>query len=252
MRLGVLGHGSLEPHPLRGAPGFAVEGAGGTILLDLGPGSVRRWPLLGLGVADVKGACLTHFHVDHTSDLGYLLFLRRYFQPLAEGELLVIGPPGLGAFHAALHAAWGYLLEPRPAQAITLVEATSGAFGVAGLRVEALEVRHDPDQPALGFRIADGDRVLAYTGDTTFGPWLDPLLQGADLALVECSFPAGQANFRHLDASQAGRAASRAGVKRLGLVHLKGDVDPAELCSQAAAEFRGEVLVPGEGVWIEI
>jgi len=252
MEVAVLGTGSMDPYPGRGAPAYAVRGPDGVILLDTGPGSCRHWPGVELQVRDIKGVFISHFHPDHVCDLAYVLFLRRYYRPRAQGEMPVIGPPGLNRFYDGLCAAYGRYLVPRDDQDLKITEARNGRFAVAGMDVDAMPVKHDAESVCLGFRVIHDNRTLAYTGDTGFGTWLDPVLEDADLALVECSLPETSQSDRHLNAVQAGAAAAGAGVKKLGLVHLKGDVDEDLLLSQAKKAFTGHVFIPPEDEWMRI
>jgi hypothetical protein len=89
---------------------------------------------------------------------------------------------------------------------------------VDGLSVTPFEVRHAAGAPAYGVRVGDGDRTLAYTGDTE---WTDALLEladGADLLLAEGYSPAPVR--WHLDLGSLAAHRDRLGCARLVLTHL--------------------------------
>ncbi len=84
----------------------------------------------------------------------------------------------------------------------------------------ALPVIHY-SMPAFGFRV-EGDRTLAYSGDTGPCSELVALGQGADLFICEATLddPKPEATSRgHLSADEARAASDDAGAKRLLLTH---------------------------------
>ncbi|WP_103351459.1 MBL fold metallo-hydrolase [Amycolatopsis sp. CA-128772] len=86
--------------------------------------------------------------------------------------------------------------------------------------------------PAFGVRVTDGDRVLAYSGDT--GPYaaLTELAAGADLFLCEADVPAPSPV--HLTPEDAARAGHAAG--KLVLTHLGPFLDPAQAADRAGTD----------------
>ena len=115
-------------------------------------------------------------------------------------------------------------------------------FHVGGLRVEPFAVRHPVE--AYGYRVDDGRRVLAFTGDTDECPALSPLLRDVDLAVMDAAFEQGRDAARgiHLTAERAAAAAVDAGgVRRLMLTHLPAWNDRDASRTAAATIWPGEV-----------
>ena len=56
-----------------GVPGV-VRAAGQHVLVDCGPGALRRLAQAGVGLHAVDAVLLTHYHTDHCADLAALLF----------------------------------------------------------------------------------------------------------------------------------------------------------------------------------
>ena len=94
MKLAVLGSGTAVPVPHRGAPGYLLRAGGKNLLLDCGPGALRKAAACGVGATDLDGILVTHFHPDHNLDVPALLFARNSpgFEP--GGRLLLAGPRG--------------------------------------------------------------------------------------------------------------------------------------------------------------
>jgi ribonuclease BN (tRNA processing enzyme) len=93
-------------------------------------------------------------------------------------------------------------------------------FTAAGLRVTAVPVEHY-DIEAYGFRV-EGERVLAYSGDTGPCDALAELARDADLFVCEATLERADLDGPergHLAADEAAAAAELAGAKRLLLTH---------------------------------
>ena len=82
--------------------------------------------------------------------------------------------------------------------------------------------------------------VVAYSCDTAPCDSVARLAQGADLLIHEAT---GAVPGGHSSAAQAGEIATRAGAKRLCLIHYQvwGGVDPGALIPEAQSTFAGPV-----------
>ena len=130
-------------------------------------------------------------------------------------------PPGA----ADVLAAWAALFPVSTApvfdrafdRGFAVEEYALGRRLVAGLAIELVALRHAA--PNCGIRVSDGERTLAYTGDTGPAPALVDLAHGADLLLAEGTLDAADHEHGHLDATEAARVAAAAGVGELVLTH---------------------------------
>ena len=84
------------------------------LLMDCGGGVVYRMAQLGVAWGEITHVALTHYHPDHVSDLVPLVMAFRYGQlPARQAPLVIVGPPGVGAFLERLTTAlWPSMLEP--------------------------------------------------------------------------------------------------------------------------------------------
>jgi len=246
VKLSVLGCSGSMPRPDSPASGYLVQSGGSRIALDLGSGALGTL----LRFADpfaLDALLLTHLHPDHCADFGALTVYRRYHpdQPYdpAEHRLPVHGPPETQQRLTRLYA---------PNSAELADTDLSDVFDFRGfaepMRIGEFEVRAVPVDhlcPAWGFRVTSPEGSLAYTGDTGPCDALEELAGDVDVLLAEASWTDGpdRPDGVHLSGRQAGRAAKRAGARRLLLTHLQPWVDAEEILAEAAAEFDGPVEV---------
>jgi ribonuclease BN (tRNA processing enzyme) len=212
VRLTVIGCSPAWPNPGSAQSGYLVEGAG-RLLVDCGPGVLSRlreredWPQL-------DAIAITHLHLDHVADLlGWLW-----------GVLM---GPGKGKPQPVLWLPKGGEQGLKPlADNLRDVFAVQEygdrePFEAAGFTITAYPTRH----AALphGFRITDGAKTLAFSGDSGPTPVLAELADGADLFLCEATQPDDEPAGLHLTA----REAIAVGAKRLILTHRPHELPPA-------------------------
>ncbi|MGZ4386046.1 MAG: MBL fold metallo-hydrolase [Gaiellaceae bacterium] len=235
MRLTVIGSSPAWPNPGGAHAGYLVEGKG-RLLLDCGPGVLARlrqregWPRL-------DAIAISHLHLDHFGDLVPWVWGTKTGPGvgLERPELLV--PPGGRELLSGLAAVIGSeddvfertfrLIEYRPGE----------SRAVAGFELVPLAVSHY-ERDAYGFRVSDGTRTLAYSGDCGPGPWLGRLARDCDLFLCEATLAGPEPGPRgHLSLAEAEQAFRASGARRLLVTHR-----PAELPLDGAAEPAREGL----------
>ena len=251
MKLCVLGSGTAIPHPDRGASGYACVEGDTALLLECGPGSTRRWPRHQLSFTSVRGILVTHHHVDHCADLAAVLFGRNVPEPPVDTPLWLGGPAGHGALLSGLEALYGPMVSAR-APTREVVELRDGdTFEVGPFSGRVREVRHA--EGALGVRVTAGGRTLAFSGDTGPCDALVELCRGADLAMLECSYPASRPSRSHLCTTSAAEMAIAAGVGRLLLTHFYPATDAVDVAREVRdGGYGGELLLARDGDEIRV
>lgn len=68
------------------------------------------------------------------------------------------------------------------------------------------------------------------------------LCRKADVAVLDCSFPANRPGPNHLHAGDCGRVAQEAGVKRLILSHFYPVAERYDVKRQAGRHFKGRII----------
>jgi ribonuclease BN (tRNA processing enzyme) len=233
VKLEVIGCSPAWPNPGGACSGYRVDG----LLLDCGPGTLpklrerERWP-------SVEAIAITHLHLDHWGDLIPWVWGNLYGPGSKTGSRPALWlPPGSGEELRPILSRLG--TEDMFERAFDVSEYEAGRpFTAAGLEVTAVPVVHY-DMDAYGFRV-EGERVLAYSGDSGPCPALAEVGRDADLFVCEATLERGELEGPvrgHLDVDEARAAARDAGAKHLLLTHR-----PAELSVPDGAELAHDGL----------
>lgn len=240
MRVVVLGSGTAVPTPDRFPAGYLVQHGTTNVLVDLGPGVLRRLAHVGVPLDAIDAVLLTHYHTDHCADVAALLFALRNPRYAGRPPLRIAGAPGLRALLGHLTAAWPWL-EPRGYE-LRVDEIAPGPLRIADLAIEAVAIEHT--DASLGYRIASpSGAIAAFSGDAVSCPALEVLARDADLFVCDAAFPSAVPGPGHMTPVEAGRAAAAARAKLLCLTHFYPECDGHDLAAEARAEFAGKILL---------
>jgi ribonuclease BN (tRNA processing enzyme) len=223
VRLTVVGSSPAWPNPGGAQSGYLLEGDG-RLLLDCGPGVLARlresesWP-------DVEAIAITHFHLDHWGDLVPWVWGTMFGLGNArERPVLWVyrgGRERLRDFGARLG------LETMFEDCFEVEEYTDDApFSAAGLEVTALRLPHYGLE-TYGFRVSNGDRTVAYSGDTGPSERLAELAHDADLFVCEATLERAELDGTprgHLSAEEATAAFAASGARRLLITHRPNEL----------------------------
>ncbi|MFH1630217.1 MAG: MBL fold metallo-hydrolase [Pseudomonadota bacterium] len=254
MKLIVLGSGTAIPLNERGSPSLVLLIEVAPVLFDIGPGTLRQLTRVGISHEKIERIFLTHFHPDHTADLIHLLFVTKNPAVLRRRNPFVItGPRGLRAFIKALQDAYNNWLTLPPEimriEELDTGEKTKSKYG--RFTVTTAPMNHTPN--SLAYRVEDGTgKAVVYSGDTGVCDEITDVARGADLLVLESSFPDEDACEGHLTPSMAGRIATLAGVKRLLLIHFYPECLRADIASQCRRTYGGELILGEDLLHISI
>jgi ribonuclease BN (tRNA processing enzyme) len=212
LTLTVLGCSGSYASPGGACSGYLVQGAGATVWLDAGPGTLATLQEH-VGLDAIDAVVLSHEHPDHWRDLeGYLVACRYGKRPRA--GIPVYAPAGLRD-----HAYFD--LEP------TFVwheVADRDAISVGDLRIAFSRTDHNVE--TLAVRVDGDGGSLGYSADSGPGWSLEALGPSLDLALCEATLASDEeGKVQHMSARQAGLSARASGVRRLLLTHLWPTLD---------------------------
>ncbi len=247
MKLIVLGSGTAIPLHDRGSPSLILMIGGSPVLFDIGPGTLRQLTRVGISYERIEQIFLTHFHPDHTADLIHFLFASKNPAVLRRRKPFVItGPSGLSELINALQDAYHtWLTLPPEMMRIEEIDISKKVKSdYVNFTVTTSPTNHTPN--SLAYRVENrSGKTVVYSGDTGFCDEIVDLAKGADLLVLECSFPDGDETEGHLTPSLAGRIATLAGVARLVLIHFYPECLRNDITSQCRQSYQGE-LVLGE------
>ncbi|MFB0532593.1 MAG: MBL fold metallo-hydrolase [Desulfatiglandales bacterium] len=254
MEIIILGSGTTIPLAERASPSVAIFIEDQLLLMDMGPGTVRQMSIAGLKHEDIDYIAISHFHPDHTADLIHFIFVTRHPPILHKRKpFTIIGPKGFSQFLMLLKRPYGDWLDLPSGlmriEELSTVEKNKKEFD--GFRILSAPLNHTPH--SLGLRIQDrvGNTVV-YSGDTGYCDEIIDLAQGADLLILESSFPDGKGIFGHLTPSEAGDIAKRSGVKRLLLTHFYPECLRSNIESQCRKTYQGELILAADLMHIKV
>lgn len=237
----ILGSGTGMPSLRRGAPGLLLFSGTSQIAIDSGSGAMRNMLKAGVTCRDIDLLLYTHIHPDHIADLVPILFACRYSELPREKELTCAGGPGFKKYFNKLRRVYGSWIEPA-AYSLTIKELLSRPLDWGEIKISSKPMAHLPE--SVGFRIEWKDgRSIVISGDTDFCEPLVTLASGADLLVLECSFPDEKKVEGHLTPSLAGRIATESGCRRLLLTHLYPVCDRFDIVSQCRQAYSGEIIL---------
>jgi len=247
MKLTIIGSGDAFGSGGRLNTCFRIETSGRALLLDCGASSLPALKARGIDPNALDGVLLSHLHGDHFGGLVFLV-MDGHFLSRRERPLLIAGPPGTRErLDAALE-----IFFPRsttikwrfPWQVVEIAPGTPAEF--LGLSVRTVEVVHQSGAPSTAVRISDGNRVLAYSGDTEWTDALVSVANGADLFIVEC-YEHTRAVSGHMNWTKLREMIPVLKARRIMVTHM----NPSMLAKLEEVRASG-VLVASDGLVLEV
>lgn len=275
MKLTLLGTGTPSPLTHRAGSSYLVTLDDELLLIDCGPGCVRRLLKKGISPAQITSLIFTHLHYDHCVDYGYL-GLTHWDQGAGKiPELEVYGPapvkkmtnllfgeegvygPDLAA--RTLHPGSHFIYEkrggamPRQRPAPTVTEVADGTvIEREKWSLHVAEVIHvQPYLTCLAYRLNTPEKSIVFSGDTAPIDTLTNLAQGADVLVHMCHFindvvtdpRITECCSGHKDAA---RTARDAGANTLILVHITEQLEQPgireRVLHEAGQIFEGNII----------
>lgn len=215
------------------------------IVLDCGPGTMRRLTETQTAITEVSHVFFSHFHPDHTGELAAFLFANKYPENRRRRQpLTLVAGNGFFDFFDKLKAVYGHWIELLPAH-LGLLEMNTDDVDSArfsDFSVESIPVAHNPE--SLAYKITGGDgKTVVYSGDTDFTQNLVALARGVDLLICEAAFPEAFKVPGHLTPPEAGTIATQAGVQSLVLTHFYPECDQADLIAECRKSWSGSLVL---------
>ncbi len=294
LHVGLCGSGAPLPDPHRAGPCTAVIAGDRMFIVDIGDGATRNLTLMNMTASKADALFLTHYHSDHIGGLGELM-LQHWAGGASKAPLAIYGPQGLESVVNGFQSAYVLDRGYRIAHHGEKVVPPSGFGGAPhvfevhkdspdivlidtpDLKVTAFPVKHDPVEPAVGYKFVYKGRSVVLSGDTAPSARVEAEARGADLLVHEALSPrlvgiqreAAIAAHRdniaaishdilsyHTTPEQAAELAERAHVKYLLLSHLVPGIPIPGLegpfVGDAASRFHGTFRLGHDGDFISM
>ncbi len=243
MHLIVLGSGTiLQEDQAKNCSGYLLDNF---ILFDCGPGIWRALSTHHIPVKNVNNIFLTHFHVDHTSDLAPLLLNRWLIADTLDQRLQIAGPLGLKDWFSKLTELAGSWMLDLP---IELIEMNEISYDFNGYTISSLTTGHTEN--SICYRVEKEGKSIFYSGDTDYNKNIIALASSCNLAIIEASNTEENRVAGHLTPELAAKIAKTAKVENLLLTHMYPDVKKGNPLKTAKEHFSGKVFIATDGMEI--
>ena len=250
LQLIILGSGTGIPSLRRGSPGLLVLSDDSVVLIDSGPGTLRKMLEVGITCRDVDILLYTHAHPDHVSDLVPILFACKYPDCPRQKDLLCMGGPGFAHYFDQLKDIYGPWIDS-PSYHLEVKEVSENEPPFHDLQISSKGMAHLPG--SVGYRLdSDEAKSIAVSGDTDYCQNLVELAYESDLLVLECSFPDEKRVQGHLTPSLAGRIGLESRCKKLLLTHLYPICDQYDVVRQCKEAYGGDIMVGEDLMKIEV
>ena len=250
MKLTILGSGTGIVTARRGSPGYLINIADKTLLLDSGSGTLRKIAEASSSFKDIDYAIYTHCHPDHVVDLISLTFALRIPSNYKSKDLTVIGPTGMKEFHQNLTKAFNNVIEPRGYN-LTIKELSGDYLEFKDFRLTSSLTKHLDN--SLAYKVeSENGKSIVYSGDTDYCKSIIDLARDVDVLLLECSYPKHIKVDGHLNSTLAGRIARESQCKKLVLTHFYPLCDDYDILGQCKEEFGGQIVLAEDLMTIEV
>ena len=241
-RLTLLGTGTIRSQDGRTCASILLESSETAVLIDCGTGSWLRLHEIKKDLNSIDHIFLTHFHPDHIADLVSILFSRYHASAPSPHPVKIYGAPGIAQLYKRLSEAFGMWMSDTMFQ---IKELNNPPLHISDFQVTWLPLHHAPE--SVGYRVKKLHKVITISGDSGYCPELIELSRGANIAILECSFPDDLPDEHHLTPSEAGQIAQQAGVKKLILSHFYPEVLRENILLKTSRYFSGEIQLAQDG-----
>lgn len=239
MKLTILGKYGPFPKAEGGTSSYLLEGENTKILFDVGTGSLSSLEKYEK-VEDLDGIILSHSHYDHVSDLG--VYHYRYENLSRSGK--AFKKPVVAFYNDGSPSL--YIAETSPYFDREQLE--DGKKLLLGeFEIEVFEMKHPVK--SFGFKLTDGKKTFAYTGDTNVCVNLEKLAFGVDALLADGAFlyKDWAENKPHLSAKHVCEIALKIGCKAI-ISHLIPNYNEEEYLSEIkSCGVESNVFLAAEG-----
>ncbi len=182
-----LGTGNAFAQDGRYWGSFLIDGR---VLMEPSPAVLPNLRKAGADLAAIDIVFISHFHADHLFGWPFLL-LEYLVGARRQGDLWVVGPPGVAERLPQLIAAGSYPQHSRERGGFDLhyVEADERLpeQQAGSTRFRSFRVEHVPDLECFGYVVEHGGRRIGYSGDTRLCDGLRKLAAAADVLVLECN-----------------------------------------------------------------
>lgn len=216
MLLRILGSGTCVISLKRSSPANYLKIGKKEILVDCGPGTLTQLEKAGVSYKDIDMVFITHYHIDHISDLDALIWVYKWEGLNRTKDLVVVGPVGFRKFYETYIKP---LVWTTPAESFdVIIKEIGDKIEFENFTVECCKTEHSDE--SIAYKFTEKEKSLVISGDTDFSVELVEFAQGCEVLMLECSFENSMKVNGHLTPKECGEIARNSGAKKLILTHF--------------------------------
>jgi ribonuclease BN (tRNA processing enzyme) len=243
LKLKVVGYWGAYPEPDSATSCYIVSDNNSKIVIDMGSGSLSKL-MKYEDINKINDVIISHFHYDHFVDVYPLQFNSMIQQDIGNRK----DPVKIYTPYDPLYSeAMNYKTFTK-----NIFYNQGSVFNINGFITTFLKTNHVIDSYAV--KLEKSGKTLVYTSDTAWSDELVEFSKNADLLISEASlFDEMKGKVEgHLTASEAGKLAYLANVKKLLLTHFPHFGVIELLKKQASKYYKKEIILAEENLTIEL
>ncbi|KRK88955.1 MBL fold metallo-hydrolase [Lentilactobacillus sunkii] len=212
MKLTVIGF--LGGYPANGnaTSSYLLESGNFKLLIDCGSGALLSLEQV-LDPLKLNAVILSHYHHDHTADVGVLQYYWQLHEKRYTEPILPI---------------YGHTLDPINFKGLDWPNSTKGVAydpnkttHIGPFDLTFFKTHHPVPAFAMRIKEAATGKVLVFTADTAYFEELTDFVKNADLLMTDTNFFADKTGQKwHMTSTESGQLAHDSGAHKLLLTHL--------------------------------
>lgn len=244
VELTVLGNYGAYAPANSACSGYLLDINGYQILLECGNGALSK-ALKYTDLSQLGMVIISHLHHDHYSDLYCLRQALKYQmkEGLRTQAVILYLPEGPEQLVTEMKA-WDDVF-----MVVNLEEAKTIVNDYSMFQLAFFSVQHQI--PTYGVQLfAGGEKVLTYTADTGWYPYLETSCGGSKYVMAEASLKEYELEERgnvHMSARQAAMLAQNSGAENLILTHFFPEHNQHQIRREAEAHYDGTLHMSASG-----
>jgi ribonuclease BN (tRNA processing enzyme) len=221
-----------------------------SILFDIGSGVVDQLKKLNISMPDITHILVSHYHVDHFSDIVHYLARRLIVPEQTTKKLTIVGPKNIqqkvndfvNFTHQDMVPLRPDVIENNLNLQFEGFEESSRAMG-GGISVKSVNVAHGQVKPCVGYVLEKDGVKLGYTGDARDCEGLRAIILESDHIFIDATMPD---DFRdiHIGLKEICEIAKVNPQKTFYAIH-RNDYE-------APSEYPPNVILPNDSDTIEV
>ena len=188
MKLKLVGTGAIT-----GLDRSACSLIDSKILIDCGNGLLKTLTAQGVEIMNIEAVFITHLHADHFFDLPFLMLLR--FINKANNFLKIYCPKGTEEiikhlcddYVAGKPESYNLWKEKGNFEFVEF-ESLNEKEILDNYYVTSFEVCHGVMRPSYGYVVKYNDKVVGFSGDTTYCSAVEEIVNTSNVAVLDMAF----------------------------------------------------------------